>query len=155
MRGKRAKKRPLQPDSTLKSRTVARIVSVLMRDGKKSMAENIVYRAIDQLHEDKKEALKYFEQAIKNVMPQQEVRSRRIGGATYQVPQPLKHDRAEALAVRWIVGAARKKKGKPMMQKLFEELNLAFQNTGDAIKKREDTHKMAEANRAFSHFAKF
>jgi small subunit ribosomal protein S7 len=155
MRGKRSKKRQLLPDPILKSKVVSRLVNILMQDGRKATAEGIIYTAIDKLHEDKKEALKIFEQAIKNVMPQQEVRSRRIGGATYQVPQPLKHDRAEALAVRWIVGAARKKKGKPMDQKLFEELNLANQNTGDAIKKRDDTHKMAEANRAFSHFAKF
>jgi small subunit ribosomal protein S7 len=155
MRGKRAKKRQLTADPLLKSKVVSRLVNILMQDGKKATAEGIVYAAIDKLNEDKKEGLRIFEQAVKNVMPQQEVRSRRIGGATYQVPQPLKHERAEALAVRWIVGAARKKKGKPMDQKLFEELNLANQNTGDAIKKRDDTHKMAEANRAFSHFAKF
>jgi small subunit ribosomal protein S7 len=95
-----------------------------------------------------------FEQAMKNVMPSQEVRSRRVGGATYQVPMPLKHDRAEALAMRWIVDSARKKSGKPMVDRLFEELRGAVDGSGDAIKKKEDTHKMAEANRAFAHFAR-
>ena len=108
-----------------------------------------------QVNEDKKEAITVFDQALRNVMPRQEVRSRRIGGATYQVPVPLKHDRSEALAVRWIVQTARSRKGKPMLEKLFEEIKNAQSNTGSAIKKKEDTHRMAEANKAFAHFGKF
>lgn len=154
MRSGKNRKRPLNPDAILKSKAVMRMINIVMLDGKKSTAEDIVYGAIYRMNEDKKEALKLFEQAVKNVMPQQEVRSKRIGGATYQVPMPLKHDRSEALAVRWIVGSARSKRGRPMVEKLFEELNNASQNTGDAIKKRDDTHRMAEANRAFAHFAR-
>lgn len=130
------------------------MVNIVMQSGKKSIAEEIVYGAINRLAEDKKEALTVFEQAVKNVMPAQEVRSRRVGGATYQVPVPLKHDRSEALAIRWIVNASRAKKGKPMEIKLYEELKSSFEGTGAAMKKREDTHKMAEANRAFAHFGK-
>lgn len=123
-----------------------------MKDGEKSVAENVVYKVIGKLNEDKKQALDVFESAIKNVMPKLEVRSRRVGGATYQVPSPVRYERAEALAVRWIIGAARKKKGKPMVEKLLEEVKNAHQGIGDAIKKRDDVHKMAEANKAFSHF---
>ncbi|MFZ2664449.1 MAG: 30S ribosomal protein S7 [Patescibacteria group bacterium] len=155
MRGKRAKKRPLNPDPIFKSKVVARMISVVMTRGKKSVAREIVYGAIKKLNEDEKEALRMFEQAVKNVMPQQEVRSRRVGGATYQVPIPLKHDRSEALAVRWIVGAARSKKGKPVVERLHNVLVDSYQNVGDATKKRDDVHKMAEANRAFAHFARF
>lgn len=155
MRGKRAKKRPLNPDPIFKSKVVARMISVVMTRGKKSVAREIVYGAIKKLNEDEKEALRMFEQAVKNVMPQQEVRSRRVGGATYQVPIPLKHDRSEALAVRWIVGAARSKKGKPVVERLHNVLVDSYQNIGDAIKKRDDVHRMAEANRAFAHFARF
>lgn len=154
MRGKPAKKRPVTGDPVLKSKLVNKMISVVMLDGKKSTAESIVYGAIDHLNEDRKEGLRMFEQAVKNVMPQQEVRSKRVGGATYQVPMPLKHERSEALALRWIISTARNKKGKPMDQKLYEELNNAYQSIGDAIKKRDDTHRMAEANRAFAHFAR-
>ncbi|HBY10060.1 TPA: 30S ribosomal protein S7, partial [candidate division WWE3 bacterium] len=119
-----------------------------------SIAESVVYGAIDRLNEDRKEGLRTFEAAVKNVMPQQEVRSKRVGGATYQVPMPLKHERSEALALRWLITAARNKKGKPMEEKLYEELNNAYQSMGDAIKKRDDTHRMADANRAFAHFAR-
>ena len=155
MRGRRAKKRPIIPDPIHKSRIVTRVINVVMEDGKKAVAQNIVYGAIEKLSEDPKEALKIFEDAIKKVMPQQEVRSRRVGGATYQVPMPLKHDRSEALGIRWLVGAARSKSGKPMADKLFEELKNAHEGIGDSIKKKEDTHKMAEANRAFAHFARY
>ncbi len=154
MRGKKTKKRQLNPDSVLKSKVVTRVINTVMLSGKKSTAETVVYGAIYRMNEDKKEALRLFEQAVKNIMPQQEVRSKRIGGATYQVPMPLKHDRAEALAVRWLVHSARSKKGRPMQDKLFDELTNAAQGTGDAIKKRDDTHRMAEANRAFAHFAR-
>lgn len=155
MRGKRVKKRPLNPDPIYKSKVVNRVINVVMSRGKKSLARTIVYGAIKKLNEDEKEGLRIFEQAVKNVMPQQEVRSRRVGGATYQVPMPLKHDRSEALAVRWIVSAAKSKKGKPMVEKLHEVLIDSYKNIGDAIKKRDDVYRMAEANRAFAHFARF
>ena len=155
MRGKRAKKRALVPDPIYKSKVVSRMINAVMERGKKSLARAIVYNSIKRLNEDEKECLKIFEQAVKNVMPQQEVRSKRVGGATYQVPMPLKHDRAEALAVRWIVDAAKSKKGKPMEDKLYEIINDSYQNMGDAIKKRDDVHRMADANRAFAHFARY
>ncbi len=154
MRGKPAKKRPVLGDPVFKSKIVNRMINIVMLSGKKSIAESVVYGAIDHLNEDRKEGLRMLEQAVKNVMPQQEVRSKRVGGATYQVPMPLKHERSEALALRWLITAARNKKGKPMEEKLYEELNNAYQNMGDAIKKRDDTHRMADANRAFAHFAR-
>ena len=155
MRGKRAKKKILMPDQVYKSKVVSRMINAAMERGKKSLAMTIDYDSMLKLNEDEKERLKIFEQAVKNVMPQQEVRSKRVGGATYQVPMPLKHDRAEALAVRWIVDAAKSKKGKSMIDKLYEVLNDSYQNTGDAVKKRDDVHRMAEANRAFAHFARY
>ena len=155
MRGKRAKKKILMPDQVYKSKVVSRMINAAMERGKKSLAMTIVYDSMLKLNEDEKERLRIFEQAVKNVMPQQEVRSKRVGGATYQVPMPLKHDRAEALAVRWIVDAAKSKKGKSMIDKLYEVLNDSYQNTGDAVKKRDDVHRMAEANRAFAHFARY
>ena len=155
MRSKRAKKRPINPDAVYKSRVVTRMINNAMQGGKKSISEKIVYTALEKLSEDKKEAARLFEQAVKNVMPQQEVRSKRVGGATYQVPMPVKHDRSEALALRWIITVARGKKGKPMDEALFEELKTASENTGDSIKKKEDTHRMADANRAFAHFARY
>jgi len=155
MRGKRVKKRQIDTDPIYKSRVVERLINNVMQGGEKSLSQGIVYGAMGKLNEDGKESLKMLETAVKNVMPQQEVRSKRVGGATYQVPVPLKHDRSEALAVRWIVGCARSRKGKPMQEKLFEELKNAYQGTGDSVKKRDDTHRMAEANRAFAHFARF
>jgi len=155
MRGKRAKKRSIVPDSMYKSKVVSRMINTVMERGKKSLAVKIVYSSMEKLSEDEKERLRILEQAVKNVMPQQEVRSKRIGGATYQVPVPLRHDRSEALAVRWIVESAKSKKGKSMVEKLYTVLNDSYQNTGDAIKKRDEVHRMAEANRAFAHFARF
>jgi small subunit ribosomal protein S7 len=155
MRGKKVKKRQINPDPIYKSKVVTRVVNLVMQGGEKNVAETLVYEAMTKLSEDRKEALRIFETAVKNVMPQQEVRARRVGGATYQVPVPLKHERSEALAARWIISCARSKKGKPMAEKLYEELNNAYQGIGDSIKKRDDTHKMAEANRAFAHFARF
>jgi small subunit ribosomal protein S7 len=152
MRSGPVKKIQKPADALYKSKMVARVISLVMRDGEKSVAEGVVYGALGKLDNDKKLALEMFENAIKNVMPKLEVRSRRVGGATYQVPSPVRYERSEALAVRWIIGAARKKKGKPMEEKLFEELKNAHQGTGDSIKKRDDVHKMAEANKAFSHF---
>jgi len=155
MRGKRAKKRPIEADPIYKSKVVTRMISVVMKGGRKSIAESIVYEALKKLAEDRKEAARIFEEAVKNVMPIQEVRSRRVGGATYQVPMPLKHDRAEALALRWIVGAARNKSGKSMVERFYDELKNAHDGVGDAVKKKDDTHRMAEANRAFAHFARY
>ncbi len=152
MRSGRAKKRQLNPDPIYKSRVVARLVAKVMQHGKKATAEGIVYSAMEMLSEDRKLAVDLVEKAVRNVMPKQEVRSRRVGGATYQVPMPVRHDRAEALAIRWIVESVRKRKGKATDKKLFEELKNASENTGDAIRKMEDTHKMAESNRAFAHF---
>ena len=155
MRGKRSKKRPIIPDPIYKSKIVSRMINVVMSRGKKSIARDMVYGSIKRLNEDEKEALRIFEQAVKNVMPQQEVVSKRVGGATYQVPMPLKHDRSEALAVKWIVEAAKSKKGRTMTERLYEVLKDSSQGVGDAIKKRDDVHRMAEANRAFAHFARF
>ena len=155
MRGKRAKKRSIVPDSMYTSKVVSRMINTVMERGKKSLAVKIVYSSMEKLSEDEKERLRILEQAVKNVMPQQEVRSKRIGGATYQVPVPLRHDRSEALAVRWIVESAKSKKGKSMVERLYTVLNDSYQNTGDAIKKRDEVHRMAEANRAFAHFARF
>lgn len=155
MRAGKVKKRVISVDTIYKSKVVTRMVNKIMLNGKKSTAEGIVYSVLEKLNEDRKEATRIFEEAVKNVMPAQEVRSRRVGGATYQVPMPVKHERAEALAVRWLVDSARGKKGKPMSEKLYVEVKNAFDGIGDAVKKREDTHKMAEANRAFSHFAKY
>lgn len=151
MRSKQAKKRQKIADPIYKSKLVARMINVVMKDGKKSLAEKIVYGALESLSQEKKQSLQIFEKAVSNVMPKMEVRSRRIGGATYQIPQPVKHERSEALAIRWIVNAARKKKGKPMKEKLYEEIKDAYSEVGDAIKKRDEVHKMAEANKAFSH----
>jgi small subunit ribosomal protein S7 len=152
MRSKQTKKRQVQPDIILKSKTITKLVNIVMLHGKKSIAESIVYSSLDKLNDDRKESLRIFEQAVKNVTPKQEVRSRRIGGATYQVPYPVRHDRGEALALKWIVEVARKKQGKAMDEFLKDEIMNAYNNMGDAIRKRDDVHKMAESNKAFSHF---
>lgn len=152
MRGVKIKKRLAQSDAVYKSKAIEKLIKTIMDSGKKSTAEGIVYKAVGSLAEDKKDALTMFEQALKNVMPRQEVRSRRVGGANYQIPQPVRHERSEALALRWIVGAARSRKGKPMAEKLAIELKEAYANTGAAVKKKDDVHRMADANKAFSHF---
>lgn len=145
-------KKNLDTDNIYKSKVVTRLITRMMLGGKKSTAQEIAYKAFAGLSEDKKEAITKFEEAIKNLMPAQEVRSRRVGGATYQVPVPLRHDRSEALAIRWLVEAARNKKGKPMDKKLLDEISLAFKKEGTAFKKKEDTIRMADANKAFAHF---
>jgi len=145
-------KKNLETDNSYKSKVVTRLITRMMLGGKKSTAQEIAYKALEGLSEDKKEAVTKFEEAIKNLMPAQEVRSRRVGGATYQVPVPLRHDRSEALAIRWLVEAARNKKGKPMDKRLFDEISLAFKKEGSAFKKKEDTIRMADANKAFAHF---
>ncbi len=141
-------------DPKYNSILVGRFVGHLMKRGKRSVAEEIVYEAFDIIHQRvKKGGLNVFEQAIKNVSPLMELKGRRIGGANYQVPVPVSGDRRITLAMRWILEAARARKGKKMSEKLADELLDAMNKTGAAIKKREDTHRMAEANKAFAHFA--
>ncbi len=152
MRGKQVKKRQISPDPLYNSRTVARMINKVMLGGEKRTAEGVVYKTLEKFSADRKEALTIFDVALQNVMPKQEVRSRRVGGATYQIPFPVKHERSEALAVRWLVDAARNKSGKPMVDRLYEEIKSAHEGVGDAIKTRDDTHRMAEANKAFAHF---
>ncbi|HOJ93803.1 MAG TPA: 30S ribosomal protein S7 [Fervidobacterium nodosum] len=153
MRRRRAEPRVVSPDPVYGEVLVTRMVNKIMWDGKKSIAQKIVYGAIDILGQKTgKDGIEVFKQAIENVKPIVEVRPRRIGGATYQVPVEVQEPRKTTLAIRWIVDIARSKKGKPMQEKLAEELLNAYNNTGAAIKKREDVHKMAEANRAFAHF---
>jgi len=147
------KKRTIQPDYIHNSVSVAVFINKVMKKGKKSTAEKIVYRMFDEIKKKNKDPLFVFEEALKNVTPLVEVRPKRVGGATYQVPVPVEKDRALTLATRWIIDSARSKKGKGMAEKLAEELLAAAENTGKAIKKKEDTHRMAEANRAFAHFA--
>ena len=146
-------KRITQSDPVYKSPVVTRLVNRVMRKGKKSLAQKIVYGALTKLGEKtKKEPLEALRQAISNVSPGQEVRSRRVGGATYQVPMPVKGERKEALAMRWLITFAKNKEGQPMVEKLADELFAAYQGTGEAVKKKENMHKMADANRAFAHF---
>ena len=149
----RAEKREILPDPKFGNITVTKFMNTVMYQGKKSVAETIVYGAFDLIEgKTKQEAIKVFEQALDNVMPSIEVRSRRVGGATYQVPVEVRHDRRQALGIRWIITAARERNEKTMTERLSAELLDASNNRGNAVKKREDTHKMAEANRAFSHY---
>lgn len=156
MRGKAAKKRKSASDPKFNSVTVAKFINHVMRKGKKTVAQKVVYGAFDIIKDKtKKNPLEIFDQAIKNVGPLLEVKSRRIGGANYQVPIPVRAERRQLLAFRWIIEAAKAKKGKPMDLRLSEELIDAHNKQGSAIKKRDDVHRMADANRAFAHFAKF
>jgi len=151
---KKKEKRIISPEPLYNNALLAKFINYVMREGKKELARKIVYQTFEIVKEKtKKDPLEVFDSAIKNVRPLLEVRPRRIGGATYQVPRPVPQERGVALAMRWILEAARSKKGKPMKIKLAEELISASENSGAAIKKKEDTHKMAEANRAFAHFA--
>ncbi len=153
MRRRRAEVRPVAQDPIYGEVLVTKLVNKIMWDGKKATAQKIVYGAIEILGEKAgKPGIEVFKQAFENVKPIVEVRPRRIGGATYQVPIEVQEPRKTSLAIRWIVDAARSRKGKPMQEKLAEELLNAFNGTGTAMKKREDVHKMAEANRAFAHF---
>ncbi|ANE40627.1 MULTISPECIES: 30S ribosomal protein S7 [Fervidobacterium] len=153
MRRRRAEVRVVPPDPVYGEVLVTKMINKVMWDGKKSIAQKIVYGAIEILEQKTgKSGIEVFKQAVENVKPVVEVRPRRVGGATYQVPVEVQEPRKTALAIRWIVEAARSKKGKPMKEKLAEELLNAYNNTGAAIKKRDDVHKMAEANRAFAHF---
>jgi len=147
-------KRTIPPDPFYDNVTVAKFINQVMRRGKKTIASKIVYKTFDLIKEKtKKDPLEVFESALKNVRPLLEVKSKRIGGATYQVPRPVSGERGTTLAIRWILMIARNKKGKPMREKLAGELIEASENRGAAVKKKEDTHRMAEANRAFAHFA--
>lgn len=152
-RRRAAEKRKVHPDPKFHDQTVSKFMNYIMLDGKKSAAEKIVYGAFDRIEEKlKRPPLELFREAMDNVSPSVEVRSRRVGGATYQVPVEVRSDRKAALAMRWLIGAARKRNEPTMVERLSGELMDASQNRGAAVKKREDTHKMAEANRAFSHY---
>ena len=152
-RKKRAPKKIPIVDPKYKSVIVPKLINSIMYDGKKTTAEKIVYDAIEKIKtKSKDEPISIFNDAINNVRPTVEVRSRRVGGATYQVPVEVKSKRSQALALRWIIDASRKRKDKKMSDKLFNEIYDAYQNKGSAIKKKEDTHKMAESNKAFAHF---
>jgi small subunit ribosomal protein S7 len=153
MRGKRAPKRIIAPDPIYNSRVVAKFINRVMIGGKKTIAQGIVYGAMDQLKEmGETDPLTTFESAMRNVSPRQEVKSRRVGGSSYQVPIEVRGDRKEALAARWIISFAKKRPGKSMKERLAGEILEASKNTGGAVKRREDMQKMADANRAFSHF---
>jgi small subunit ribosomal protein S7 len=154
MRRRKAVKRQLTPDVKYNSELVARLINTIMGKGKKSTAQKIVYGAFDVIKNKKKdlEPLEVFLQALENVKPRLEVKSRRVGGATYQVPVEVDAGRQVALALRWITGFAKTKKGQPMQSALAAELLDAFDNNGAAVKKKEDTHKMAQANKAFAHY---
>lgn len=148
-----APKRKILPDPKYKDKTVAKFINRIMWDGKKSLAEKVFYKSLDAVEEKTNEdGLKVFKQALENVKPVLEVRSRRVGGSNYQVPVEVRADRKIALAMRWLVNYSRSRNDKSMVNKLANEIIDAYNNRGGAIKKKEDTHKMAEANRAFSHF---
>lgn len=156
MRGKRAKKRVLSGDLKYNSVTVEKFINKIMLRGQKETARNLVYRAFDVLNDKtKKEPLEVFQSALKNASPLLEVRPRRIGGATYQVPMEVSPDRRETLAMRWLITASRSRQGAAFSQFLAEEILAAYENTGTAIKQKENMHRMAEANKAFAHYARF
>ena len=154
MRKKRAKKRLLIPDSKFGSTLVTRFVNNLMLDGRKNTAFKVFYDAMNNISEKVTEesSLQVFEKSLENVMPHVEVRSRRIGGATFQIPHPVREDRRVSLGMKWMIAAARKRNEKTMDAKLSAELMAAYKEEGSAYKKKQDTHRMAEANKAFSHF---
>lgn len=155
MRRKVKNRNKVGPDIKFNSEKVEKFINYCMERGKKNTARTIVYKAFDLLKEKEKieNPLDLFESALKNTGPAVEVRSRRVGGANYQVPREVRPERKSYLSMKWIIDAARAKKGKPMHQKLAEEIVLASKNEGEAVKKRENVHKMAEANKAFAHFA--
>ena len=152
-RRRAAEKRVILPDAKFGDIVLSKFMNVLMYDGKKSVAEGIVYGAFDRLvQRGVQDPIRAFHEALGNVKPELEVRSRRVGGATYQVPVEVRSDRAQALAIRWMIGAARSRSENTMTDRLAGELMDASNNRGAAVKKREDTHRMAEANKAFSHY---
>jgi small subunit ribosomal protein S7 len=149
----RAVKRPVLPDAKFGSQVLTRFMNVIMEQGKKSVAERIVYGALDIVRDKTgKDPIEVFREALDNVKPSVEVRSRRVGGATYQVPMEVRSERQQALAIRWLIGAARSRGERTMRSRVAAEILDAINGRGTAVKKREDTHKMAEANRAFSHY---
>jgi small subunit ribosomal protein S7 len=149
----RAEKREINPDPKFGDLVITKFMNAVMTEGKKSVAERIVYGALERMEaRAKQDPVQMFRQALENVMPSVEVRSRRVGGATYQVPVEVRAERRQALAIRWIISAARARNENTMVERLSGELLDAANNRGTAVKKREDTHKMAEANRAFSHY---
>lgn len=153
MRKRQATKRDVLPDALYKSKVVTKLINQIMFDGKKGTAQRIVYDAFDMIHEKTgEEAMDVFERAMKNIKPALEVKSRRVGGANYQVPVEVKADRAQALAFRWLAQYARLRNGNSMAENLANEIIDASNGTGASVKKREDTHKMAEANKAFAHY---
>ena len=154
MRRSSALHREIQPDSRYNSKLVQKFINMLMRGGKQSTAEAIVYGAFEQLktRANTQEPLAVFQKAVENSRPVLEVKSRRVGGATYQVPVEVRHDRGTTLALRWIRNYARGRKGAPMVKRLTDELFEAYKGEGASVKKKEETHKMAEANRAFAHY---
>ena len=153
MRRPLKKQRTWRPDLKYGSETLTRFINAVMWDGKKDTARAVVYDALAKITADGGDALETFESALRNASPLMEVRSRRVGGANYQVPREVPQNRRLALSFRWIINAARNKKGKPMAEKLAAELLLAAKNEGDAIKKKDEMHRMADANKAFAHFA--
>lgn len=153
MRRKRQFKREVLPDPKYQNAVVTKFTNRLMTGGKKSTAQRVIYGAFDILAKQQKDPLQVFDEAVKNVSPVVEVKSKRVGGANYQVPREVRGERRLSLAIRWLIAAAQSKKGKPMAAKLAEELLLASKNDGIAIKKKLDMHRMAEANKAFAHFS--
>lgn len=154
MRRGQAPKRKIEPDIKHQSALVAKFVNYVMKNGNKTAARKIVYGSLENAEKKLgKPALEVLDQVIRNAGPEMELRSRRIGGANYQIPYPVNTERKVTLALRWIIVAAQSKKGQPMVQKLTQELIDAFSNTGVAVKKKTDTHRMADANKAFAHFA--
>jgi len=155
MRRRIKNKHELKPEPVFESVKVSKLINYVMDSGKKSTARKVVYDCFDVIKEKTKNEtpLEVFETALKNTMPAMEVRARRVGGANYQVPREVRPERQRALSMKWIVLAARSKKGKPMAERLADEIIAASKNEGEAVKKRENTHKMAEANKAFAHFA--
>ena len=152
-RRRRAERREVVPDAKFGDTVLAKFMNSLMYEGKKSVAEGIIYTAFDTIQQKtKQDPIQIFHEALRNVAPAIEVKSRRVGGATYQVPVEVRTDRARALAIRWIIGGARGRSEHTMEERLSGELMDAANNRGSAVKKREDTHKMADANRAFSHY---
>ncbi|OHA17481.1 MAG: 30S ribosomal protein S7 [Candidatus Taylorbacteria bacterium RIFCSPLOWO2_12_FULL_43_20] len=155
MRRKIKEKRTITPDETYDSIKVSKLINYVMERGKKNASRRVVYDAMVSVKDKAKvdNPLEIFEMALKNTAPNMEVKSRRVGGANYQVPIEVRPERKQALSIKWIIDAARNKKGKPMSEKLADEIISASKNEGDAVKKRENVHKMAEANKAFAHFS--
>jgi small subunit ribosomal protein S7 len=154
MRRRRSPRREAPPDPKYNNRLVQKLINMIMMDGKKSIAERVVYEAFDQLRQNAStnDVVSVYHKAIENVRPHVELKARRVGGATYQIPIEVRHDRSLSLALRWLRLAARSRRGSPMAKRLADELLAAYKGEGAAVKRREEIHKMAEANRAFAHY---